>query len=36
MDDYSDIIRMLEKIKGNAKALAYIKLFLKDFINTFC
>lgn len=35
MDDYEEIIAMLQKIKGNSKALAYIKGVLKMFINKY-
>lgn len=36
MDDYDEIVAMLHKIKDNSKALAYIKDFLKSFINRYC
>lgn len=36
MDDYEEIVAMLQKIKGNSKALAYIKGFLKMFIERYC
>ena len=36
MDDYNDIIKMLEKIKNNSKAISYIKCFLKTFIEKYC
>lgn len=36
MDDYEEIVAMLQGIKGNAKALAYIKGFLKMFIERYC
>lgn len=36
MDDYEEIVKMLQSIKGNSKALAYIKDFLKAFIGRYC
>lgn len=36
MDDYEEVIKMLQSIKSNSKAMAYIKDFIKSFINTFC
>lgn len=36
MDDYKQIIAMLEKIKDNPKALSYIKGFLSMFIERYC
>lgn len=36
MDDYEEIVTMLQKIKSNNKALQYIKDFLKSFINRYC
>lgn len=36
MDDYGEIITMLQQIQGNKKALAYIKGFLKMFIERYC
>lgn len=35
MDDYEEIMSMLQLIKGNVKALAYIKSFLKMFIELY-
>lgn len=36
MDDYDEIIKMLQTIKENQKALQYIKNFLKGFIKRYC
>lgn len=36
MDDYEEIVAMLQKIKSNNKALEYIKCFLKAFIERYC
>lgn len=36
MDDYEEIVALLHKIKGNQKAIAYIKGFLQMFINKYC
>lgn len=36
MDDYEEIVAMLQKIKANSKALSYIKGFLKLFIERYC
>ena len=36
MDDYEEIVAMLQKIKDNQKALCYIKDFLKAFIEKYC
>lgn len=36
MDDYEEIIAMLQSIKSNSKALEYLKNFIYDFIKTFC
>lgn len=36
MDDYEEIVKMLQSIKGNKKAIAYIKGFLKMFIERYC
>ncbi len=36
MDDYEEIVAMLQKIKANKKALAYIKGFLQMFIQKYC
>lgn len=36
MDDYEEIVSILQKIKENSKALAYIKGFLKMFIERYC
>lgn len=36
MDDYDEIVAMLQKIKGNSKALAYIKHFIKDILSKCC
>ena len=36
VDDYVEIINMLELIKGNSKAIEYIKGFLKIFIERYC
>ena len=35
MNDYDEIIAMLQKIRNNSKALSYIKQFLSDFIKFF-
>lgn len=35
MDDYEEIMSMLQEIKGNSKALAYIKGFLKIFFELY-
>lgn len=35
MDDYHEIITMLQKIKDNQKALAYLKSFLKMFFDLY-
>lgn len=35
MDDYKEIITILEKIKDNPKALAYIKGFLQVVIKRY-
>ena len=34
--DYKKILKMLEGIKDNEKALSYLKKFIKDFIKAFC
>lgn len=34
--DYKQILKMLEEIKDNQKALSYLKKFIKEFIKTFC
>lgn len=36
MEDYEEILSLLEKIKGNSKALEYIKSLLKAFIQRYC
>ncbi len=36
MDDYEEIVKMLQTIKGNTKALSYIRNFISDFIKMFC
>lgn len=36
MDDYEEIVALLQRIKGNKKALAYIKGFLQMFISKYC
>lgn len=36
MDDYEEIVAMLQKIRANSKALAYIKGVLKMFIEKYC
>ena len=36
MNDYEEIVKMLQLIKGNSKALSYIKDFLKSFIERYC
>lgn len=36
MDDYEEIVAMLQTIKGNSKAMQYIKGFLKMFIERYC
>ena len=36
MDDYHEILTMLQKIKDNLKALSYLKGFLEMFINKYC
>ncbi len=36
MDDYHEVVSMLQKIKDNQKAMCYIKGFLKMFIDRYC
>lgn len=36
MDDYEEVVAMLQIIKNNSKALSYIKDFLKMFIDRYC
>ena len=36
MDDYDEVVAMLQSIKGNKKALEYLKNFICDFIKMFC
>lgn len=36
MDDYEEVVAMLQSIKGNSKALEYLKNFIRDFIKMFC
>ena len=36
MNTYDEIINMIESIKGNSKALEYLKNFIRDFIKMFC
>lgn len=36
MEDYNEILSLLETIKENSKALEYIKNFLKAFIERYC
>lgn len=36
MDDYHEVVLMLQKIKDNQKAMSYIKGFLKMFIDRYC
>lgn len=36
MDEYEEVVTMLQKIRSNAKAMSYIKGFLKMFIERYC
>lgn len=36
MDDYDEVVAMLQKIRSNDKAMSYIKGFLKMFIERYC
>ena len=36
VDEYNDILIMLETIKNNSKAISYIKSFLQAFISRYC
>ena len=36
MEDYDEILSLLERIKENSKALEYIKNFLKAIIERYC
>ena len=36
MDDYEEVVAMLQSIKSNSKAMQYIKDFLKCFISKYC
>lgn len=36
MDDYEEVVAMLQKIRSNSKAMSYIKSFLKMFIERYC